>query len=183
MPSLILIHVRKLLNNIVGVILVIKLGLHVGLVRELFHHIVGVLFMLILVLNKVLRFHNVIGVFLMVLQLKESVILPRMLLGFFVVAVLLLRVASFVVGGANALAAIEVVLDGRVIALMVLMEEPSIVAVRRKLSIMQLLMVITHSLNILRRIGNGRIVGREVVRGGLVAVDFILTKFLVLHVA
>ena len=140
----------------------IKFGLHFGFIGEFFDDVVGVIIMLILVLDEVLSLDNIISIFLMVLQLNESVALSGMLLGFFVV-VLLLGVAAFVVGGADALAAIEVMLDRGVFVLMVFVEESSIVAIWRKLGIMELLMVVIYSLNILRRISNSWIVGGEVV--------------------
>ena len=140
----------------------IKLGLHFGFIGEFFDDVVGVIIMLILVLDEVLSLDNIISILLMVLQLNESVALSGMLLCFFVV-VLLLGVAAFVVGGADALAAIEVMLDRGVFVLMVFVEESSIVAIWRKLGIMELLMVVIYSLNILRRIHNRWIVGGEVV--------------------
>ena len=140
----------------------IKFGLHFGFIGEFFDDVVGVIIMLILVLDEVLSLDNIISIFLMVLQLNESVALSGMLLGFFVV-VLLLGVAAFVVGGADALAAIEVMLDRGVFVLVVFVEESSIVAIWRKLGIMELLMVVIYSLNILRRISNSWIVGGEVV--------------------
>ena len=140
----------------------IKFGLHFGFIGEFFDDVVGVIIMLILVLDEVLSLDNIISILLMVLQLNESVALSGMLLCFFVV-VLLLGVAAFVVGGADALAAIEVMLDRGVFVLMVFVEESSIVAIWRKLGIMELLMVVIYSLNILRRINNRWIVGGEVV--------------------
>ena len=140
----------------------IKFGLHFGFIGEFFDDVVGVIIMLILVLDEVLSLDNIISIFLMVLQLNESVALSGMLLGFFVV-MLLLGVATFVVGGADALAAIEVMLDRGVFVLMVFVEESSIVAIWRKLGIMKLLMVVIYSLNILRRVHNRWIVGGEVV--------------------
>lgn len=136
----------------------IKFGLHFGFIGEFFDDVVGVIIMLILVLDEVLSLDNIISILLMVLQLNESVALSGMLLGFFVV-VLLLGVAAFVVGGADALAAIEVMLDRGVFVLMVFVEESSIVAIWRKLGIMELLMVVIYSLNILRCINNSWIVG------------------------
>lgn len=140
----------------------IKFGLHFGFIGEFFDDVVGVIIMLILVLDEVLSLDNIISILLMVLQLNESVALSGMLLCFFVV-VLLLGVAAFVVGGADALAAIEVMLDRGVFVLMVFVEESSIVAIWRKLGIMKLLMVVIYSLNILRCINNRWIVGGEVV--------------------
>lgn len=140
----------------------IKFGLHFGFIGEFFDDVVGVIIMLILVLDEVLSLDNIISILLMVLQLNESVALSGMLLCFFVV-VLLLGVAAFVVGGADALAAIEVMLDRGVFVLMVFVEESSIVAIWRKLGIMELLMVVIYSLNILRCINNRWIVGGEVV--------------------
>lgn len=140
----------------------IKFGLHFGFIGEFFDDVVGVIIMLILVLDEVLSLDNIISILLMVLQLNESVALSGMLLCFFVV-VLLLGVAAFVVGGADALAAIEVMLDRGVFVLVVFVEESSIVAIWRKLGIMELLMVVIYSLNILRCINNRWIVGGEVV--------------------
>ena len=160
----------------------IKFGLHFGFIGEFFDDVVGVIIMLILVLDEILSLDNIISIFLMVLQLNESVALSGMLLGFFVV-MLLLGVAAFVVGGADALAAIEVMLDRGVIALVVFVEESSIVAIWRKLGIMELLMVIIYSLNILRRISNRWIVGGEVVGWGLVTVDFIPLNLLILQMS
>ena len=160
----------------------IKFGLHFGFIGEFFDDVVGVIIMLILVLDEVLSLDNIISILLMVLQLNESVALSGMLLCFFVV-VLLLGVAAFVVGGADALAAIEVMLDRGVFVLMVFVEESSIVAIWRKLGIMELLMVVIYSLNILRRINNRWIVGGEVVRWGLVTVDFIPFNLLILQMS
>lgn len=140
----------------------IKFGLHFGFIGEFFDDVVGVIIMLILVLDEVLSLDNIISILLMVLQLNESVALSGMLLCFFVV-VLLLGVAAFVVGGADALAAIEVMLDRGVFVLVVFVEESSIVAIWRKLGIMELLMVVIYSLNILRCVHNRWIVGGEVV--------------------
>lgn len=137
----ILVILDELTNNVVRVVFMLKFRLDSVHVGKFLDDIVGVVVVVESRLNKVISFDHIVSVSPVIRKLQKLMVS------------LAIAVLTFVVA----------VVDLRVVALVVLVEESFVIPRRRQLGIMQLLVIVADSLDVLGRIRHIRIIRRHVV--------------------